>query len=73
MQRSLAELHFRYSNRSALGVEDAERTERAIKGAVGNRLTYRRTHSEASEAGSARADRLAARHLLGARTMRFGA
>lgn len=41
LQRYLYEFDFRYSNRSALGVEDAERTERAIKGAVGKRLTYR--------------------------------
>jgi hypothetical protein len=37
----LNEFDFRYSNRSALGVEDAQRTERAIKGAAGKRLTYR--------------------------------
>jgi transposase-like protein len=47
LHRYLAELDFRYSNRKALGVEDAERTERAIKGAAGKRLTYRRTRSAA--------------------------
>ncbi len=42
LHRYLAEFDFRYSNRSALGVEDTERTERAIRGAEGKRLTYRR-------------------------------
>jgi transposase-like protein len=45
LQRYLHEFDFRYSNRSALGVEDAERTERAIRGASGKRLTYRRLDS----------------------------
>ena len=43
LQRYLDEFDFRYSNRAALGVDDAERTTRAIKGAEGKRLTYRRT------------------------------
>lgn len=42
LQRYLAEFDFRYSNRSALGVEDGERTNRALRGIVGKRLTYRR-------------------------------
>ena len=42
LQRYLDEFNFRYSNRSALGVEDAERATLAIKGATGKRLTYRR-------------------------------
>jgi transposase-like protein len=42
LQRYLHEFDFRYSTRSALGIEDAERTSLAIKGAVGKRLTYRR-------------------------------
>jgi transposase-like protein len=41
LPRYLSEFDFRYSNRMALGVDDAERGERAIKGAVGRRLTYR--------------------------------
>jgi transposase-like protein len=41
LQRYLDEFDFRYSNRSALGVDDAERATRAIKGADGKRLTYR--------------------------------
>ena len=44
LHRYLAEFDFRYSNRSALGCEDTERTERAIRGAEGKRLTYRRTN-----------------------------
>ena len=40
LQRYLAEFDFRYSNRVALGVDDAERTTRAIRGAKGKRLMY---------------------------------
>jgi transposase-like protein len=43
LKRYLAEFDFRYNNRSALGVEDAERSERVLKGIEGKRLTYRRT------------------------------
>ena len=42
LHRYLAEFDFRYSNRSALGVEDAERVRRIMKGIEGKRLTYRR-------------------------------
>jgi transposase-like protein len=59
LHRYLAEFDFRYSHRKALGIEDAQRTELAIKGAAGKRLTYRRTRSEASQAGASRAARLA--------------
>jgi transposase-like protein len=41
LHRYLAEFDFRYSNRSALGIEDQERTELALAGVVGKRLTYR--------------------------------
>ena len=41
LQRYLSEFDFRYSNRIALGVNDPSRTELAIKGIVGKRLTYR--------------------------------
>ncbi len=40
--RYVDEFAFRWNARSSLGVEDTERTSRAIKGAVGKRLTYRR-------------------------------
>jgi transposase-like protein len=45
LQRYLDEFDFRYSNRAALGVGDAERALRAIKGAEGKRLTYRQPRS----------------------------
>jgi transposase-like protein len=41
LPRYLAEFDFRYSNRQALGIEDEERTERAIRGIIGRRLTFR--------------------------------
>ncbi|MGF1610713.1 MAG: IS1595 family transposase [Kiloniellales bacterium] len=40
LKRYLAEFDFRYNERSGLGVDDAERAARAIKGAEGKRLTY---------------------------------
>ena len=40
LHRYLAEFDFRYNNRSKLGVEDAERTAKAVLGAEGKRLTY---------------------------------
>ena len=41
LHRYLAEFDFRYNNRSALGVEDLARSQAALKGTVGKRLTYR--------------------------------
>ena len=41
LHRYLAEFDFRYSNRSALGIEDKDRAVRAVMGAKGKRLTYR--------------------------------
>ncbi len=43
LKRYLAEYDFRYNEREALGVSDAERMEKSIQGIVGKRLTYRRT------------------------------
>jgi transposase-like protein len=40
LHRYLSEFDFRYSNRIALGVDDAERARRSIRGAAGKRLTY---------------------------------
>jgi transposase-like protein len=51
LHRYLAEYDFRYSNRSALGVEDEDRTERALRGIVGRRLTYRTTNRQVSQHG----------------------
>jgi transposase-like protein len=42
LHRYLAEFDFRYNARSALGIEDTERTNEALKGSTGKRLTYRR-------------------------------
>jgi transposase-like protein len=42
LHRYLAEFDFRYSNRSALGVEDAQRAAKIVEGAKGKRLQYRR-------------------------------
>ena len=44
LHRYLSEFDFRYSNRIRLGVNDLERAERALKGIVGKRLTYRTAH-----------------------------
>jgi transposase-like protein len=43
LHRYLCEFDFRYSNRVRLGVDDVERTARAVQGIVGKRLTYRTT------------------------------
>ena len=43
LHRYVAEFDFRYSNRVRLGVDDVRRTELAVKGVVGKRLTYRTT------------------------------
>lgn len=41
LKRYLAEFDFRYNERSALDVTDAERAVKAVAGVVGKRLTYR--------------------------------
>lgn len=46
LHRYLAEFDFRYNNRSARGVEDDERTVRALRGIIRKRLTYRSTDKE---------------------------
>jgi hypothetical protein len=47
MHRYLAEFDFRYSNRIKLGVDDVERSARAVRGVAGKRLTYRTTRRQA--------------------------
>src|SRR6266446_6031990 len=47
LHRYLTEFDFRYSNRSKLGVDDTERTQRAVKGATGKRLTYHQAGGQA--------------------------
>jgi hypothetical protein len=43
LKRYLGEFDFRYNYRSAQGIEDGERTEKALAGIVGKRLTYQTT------------------------------
>jgi len=47
LHRYLAEFDFRYNTRAALGVDDTQRTDEAIRGSSGKRLTYRRTRQAA--------------------------
>lgn len=47
LQRYVREFDFRYNNRTALGVNDLQRTDAALKGISGKRLTYRRTGNSA--------------------------
>jgi transposase-like protein len=47
LARYLAEFDFRYSNRSGLGIDDELRTNEALRGIGGKRLTYRRTDESA--------------------------
>lgn len=41
LHRYLAEFDFRYNQRVARGVDDAQRASRALAGVLGKRLTYR--------------------------------
>jgi transposase-like protein len=52
LHRYLAEFDFRYNARSALGVEDEARTEKALRRIKGKRLTYRVTGGPRPEAGN---------------------
>jgi hypothetical protein len=40
----ISEIDLRYSNRAKLGVNDEERTEAAIAGIIGKRLTYHQSN-----------------------------
>lgn len=40
LHRYLAEFDFRYTNRQALGCNDADRADRLLQGVIGKRLTY---------------------------------
>jgi transposase-like protein len=44
LHRYLAEYDFRFNHRAALGVNDTERTDAAVTGAIGRRLTYHQTN-----------------------------
>jgi hypothetical protein len=48
LHRYLAEFDFRYSNRSKLGIEDCERSDKAIMGSGGKRLMYQQPHEAAN-------------------------
>ncbi len=50
LHRYLAEFDFRYSNRAKLGCTDKERADKALKGIVGKRLTYRRINEREAQA-----------------------
>jgi transposase-like protein len=52
LKRYLAEFDFRYSNRAKLGVDDIARTDLAIKGLAGKRLTYRTTRGTRTAAST---------------------
>lgn len=43
LHRYLSEFDFRYNNRKALGIDDQTRTQQAVIGVVGKRLTYQTT------------------------------
>jgi transposase-like protein len=53
LKRYLAEFDFRYSNRIKLGVDDQMRSDLALAGVVGKRLTYRSTGGARAAAASA--------------------
>ena len=44
LKRYLCEFDFRYNERTALGVSDAQRAEKALRGSVGKRVTYQETN-----------------------------
>jgi transposase-like protein len=52
LKRYLCEFDFRYNYRVALGFTDKQRTDAIMRGIAGKRLTYRRTRSQAEEAGA---------------------
>jgi hypothetical protein len=59
LKRYLGEFDFRHNQRIALGVSDMQRTEKAILGIVGKRLTYRRTGDGAHQQALTLASRVA--------------
>jgi hypothetical protein len=50
LKRYVCEFDFRYNERTALGVTDAMRFDKALGGIVGKRLTYRRIDGGAEAA-----------------------
>ena len=55
LHRYVTEFDFRYGNRVRLGVDDGDRANRALKGIVGKRLTYRTTRRQMTEDANASA------------------
>ena len=47
LQRYVTEFSFRYNNRQAAGISDAQRADNTLKQIAGKRLTYRPTHAQA--------------------------
>jgi hypothetical protein len=54
LHRYLSEFDFRYSNCVAPGIDDVSRADRALKGIVGKRLTYRATRELEAPNGKSR-------------------
>jgi hypothetical protein len=52
LHRYAAEFDFRYNTRTALGFDDKQRTEAAIRGIIGKRPTYQTTSDGAAEAAA---------------------
>ncbi len=52
LKRYLAEFDFRYNERTALNVTDAERAVKAVKGTVSKRVTYQETNRKGAEAAN---------------------
>ena len=48
LHRYLAEFEFRYNNREAHGINDGERSQQALRGIIGKRLTYGGPHAKTS-------------------------
>jgi transposase-like protein len=48
LHRYLAEADFKYNHRSALGIDDADRTDALLRGAKGKRLLYRQPNGAAN-------------------------
>lgn len=46
LERYTTEFDFRYNNRTSVGVSDAERADKLLKGISGKRLTYRRINTQ---------------------------
>jgi hypothetical protein len=48
LHRYLAEADFKYNHRSALGIDDTDRTAALLRGAKGKRLLYRQANGAAN-------------------------